>query len=260
MNIGSVTSTDDFAFKKGRPKGSQNKNPKKEKVDASRGRPKGSLNIKPLKLKNNDFLKKRREMVLLIIEEWKKCKFWFEKKEHFNDQEIKQFQLDADNFWRAWKDAFGSISMTNYIGDLALGVDREFLKTYKNFYLYNNCGVEAYVGTIRAKTERGTNAGYTGKDEDGNVTKGSIVKSVECHQLIKLVKQHDMIRGKGKLMEEEFVSTGRLKRNVKQNTKRQNKLNHVRGDEYFIDHRKKIRTVEVVVTTSGSSSSSSSST
>ncbi len=88
-------------------------------------------------------------------------------KKYLTDEQIQQFQDDADVMCEMFVYLFGKKKITPYLNDLFSGVDRLYLERYKSLYFFSNVGAEAFVGVLRSICDRRTNGGHTGVNGHG---------------------------------------------------------------------------------------------
>jgi pantothenate kinase-related protein Tda10 len=84
-------------------------------------------------------------------ERWKQCLEHYKslfvmlrKREDFSDEEIIEFQKEADLFNKIWIEIHGVKGVTNYIHMIGSGHVADFLEYYKNLYRHSQQGWENF--------------------------------------------------------------------------------------------------------------------
>jgi hypothetical protein len=73
-----------------------------------------------------------------------------QQKADFTDDNIDNFQRNADEFFRKWLNLTGYDGITNYVHMIGAGHIRYFLRKWRNMNRYQNQGWEAYNAMIAA--------------------------------------------------------------------------------------------------------------
>jgi hypothetical protein len=63
-----------------------------------------------------------------------------QKREDFTDDEIEEFQMNADFFYAKWIDLYKSEGIKNYILMIGCGHVADFLLYYRNLYVHSQQG------------------------------------------------------------------------------------------------------------------------
>ena len=102
-----------------------------------------------------------------VLNKYHKMSTWISHRYDFTDNEIEEFQRDADAFYKKWIELNGREGMTNYIHIFGSGHASWYLKKYRNFYRYSNQSWEALIHRCKRiyfmKSQRG---GHGGKEEN----------------------------------------------------------------------------------------------
>jgi hypothetical protein len=84
-----------------------------------------------------------------------------------SEDEMDEFQNDADVFFELWVEIFGKQGVTNYVHLIGSGHMLYFLKHYGCLYLYSQQGWQALMGKVQAilhlNTQRGGKRSGEGK-------------------------------------------------------------------------------------------------
>ena len=134
----------------------------------------------------------RYQQLLQLVEMWIRIKdVYLDKKTDFTDDEVVQFQEEADTMGEMFRHLYGASKTTPYLHDLFDGVLREYLLKYKNLNKLSNVGPEAAVGSMRSISDRRCNRGHVGKDG-----KGGVVDCIQNNSLRKITRTLDFLTSK----------------------------------------------------------------
>ena len=148
-----------------------------------------------------------------VVRLWAEARAVIEQKTWLTDPEVHRYQDLCDDLRVMWIEVWGEETITNYLGDCFYGVDRILLLQHRSLYYYSNCGNEAYVGVVRAHTEKAACVGNRGKGG-----KGGIVESVMNISSIRACRLLDVLGGSS--LERQFAEAGRRNYNATQKRKR----------------------------------------
>jgi hypothetical protein len=105
--------------------------------------------------------------IIITISHYRNCVALLNKHYKLTDDEMEQFQDNADNFFHSWVDVFGRDGVTNYIHLLGSGHMLYFLKQYGCLYLYSQQGWESLMGKVQAILHLNTQRGGHGSGGRG---------------------------------------------------------------------------------------------
>ena len=107
--------------------------------------------------------KKAIELYLKVIE-------ILHQKEDFTDEEIDQYQLLADEFYKLWIDLHGDSGITNYFYMIGSGHLKYYLMKWRNLYRYSQQGWESMNSLIKTYYFRRTQRGGFAGDKENRCT------------------------------------------------------------------------------------------
>jgi len=93
------------------------------------------------------------------------------KKSDFTNEQIDDFQLHVDSFFRLWVELCGQEGVTNYIHMLAAGHISEYLAHWRNLYAHSQQGWEAFNSLLKTFFFRRTGRGGAGNRGKGQKSK-----------------------------------------------------------------------------------------
>jgi hypothetical protein len=93
------------------------------------------------------------------IEHYKLLFVMLRKKDDFSDDQIIDFQREADYFYKIWIDIHGAKGVTNYIHMIGSGHVADFLEYYRNLYRHSQQGWENFNSFLKVYFFRRTMRG-----------------------------------------------------------------------------------------------------